>query len=88
MVAGWFDSLGTAQVAVGWDGVQTLVGHDVAVVHAFISYADVSASGGVQRAMLNRLTWVLKSDSGGWKIVHEHTSAPVDHVSMKVILQR
>ena len=25
MVTGWFDSLGTAQVAVGWDGVQTLV---------------------------------------------------------------
>ena len=26
MMTGWFDSLGTAQVAVGWDGVQTLVG--------------------------------------------------------------
>ena len=44
MVTGWFDSLGTAQVAVGWDGVQTLVGHDVAVVHAFISYARCHAT--------------------------------------------
>ena len=88
MVTGWFDSLGTAQVAVGWDGVQTLVGHDVAVVYAFISYADVSASGEIQRAMLNRLTWILKSHGGGWKIVHEHTSAPVDGESMQVILQR
>ena len=88
MVAGWFDSLGTAQVAVGWDAVQIMMADDVAVAHAFISYADVSASGEVQRAMLNRLTWVLKPHGGGWKIVHEHTSAPVDGESMKVILQR
>jgi uncharacterized protein (TIGR02246 family) len=88
MVTGWFDSLGTAQVAVGWDGVQTLVGNDVAVVHAFISYANVSASGEVARAMVNRLTWILRQQDGAWKIVHEHTSAPVDGESMKVILQR
>jgi uncharacterized protein (TIGR02246 family) len=88
MVASWFDSLGAAQVAVGWDSVQTLVGHDVAVVHAFISYQGVSAAGEVERAMQNRLTWVLRQYDGAWKIVHEHTSAPVDGESMKVILQR
>lgn len=88
MVTSWFDSLGTAQVAVGWDAVQITIANDIAVVHAFISYADVSASGEVQRAMQNRLTWILKPHDGSWKIVHEHTSAPVDGESMQVILQR
>jgi uncharacterized protein (TIGR02246 family) len=88
MVAGWFDSLGTAQVAVGWDGVQISVAGDIAVAHAFISYENVAASGEATRAMLNRMTWVLRQHDGAWKIVHEHTSAPVDGESMKVILQR
>ncbi len=87
-VAGWFDSLGTAQVAVGWDTVQITMADDAAVAHAFISYADVSATGEGQRAIENRLTWVLKPQGGGWKIIHEHTSAPVDGESMKAILQR
>ena len=38
--------------------------------------------------MQNRLTWVLKQKDGAWKIVHEHTSAPVDFETAKVILQR
>jgi ketosteroid isomerase-like protein len=70
------------------DAVRTLVGHDIAVAHALISYQDVSATGEVVRAMLNRLTWVLKPHGGAWKIVHEHTSAPVDGETLKVILQR
>jgi ketosteroid isomerase-like protein len=38
--------------------------------------------------MHNRLTWALKQENGAWKIVHEHTSAPVDFKTSKVILQR
>jgi ketosteroid isomerase-like protein len=27
--------------------------------------------------MQNRLTWVLKSESVAWQIIHEHTSVPI-----------
>lgn len=84
----WFGSLGAATVIVDVDDVQTLVTSEVAVVHALISYRNVSASGEEARAMLNRLTWVLRHKDGAWKIVHEHTSAPVDVETSKVILQR
>jgi hypothetical protein len=40
------------------------------------------------RAMQNRLTWALKPAGSAWKIVHEHTSAPMGFKDSKVILQR
>jgi len=56
------------------------------ILHHLAQRGDIPSDQRV--AMLNRLTWVLKPHGGGWKIVHEHTSAPVDGESMKVILQR
>ena len=38
--------------------------------------------------MQNRLTWALVRRGYAWKIVHEHTSAPVDHATGKVVLKR
>jgi uncharacterized protein (TIGR02246 family) len=88
MVTDWFGTLGTERVAVGLDDLQTIVAQDVAIAHAFVTYKGVSAEGMELRAMHNRLTWALKQESGAWKIVHEHTSAPVDFKTSKVILQR
>jgi ketosteroid isomerase-like protein len=68
--------------------VQIILAPDLAVVHAFVTYTGQSAEGKELRAMQNRLTWALKQQDGGWKIVHEHTSAPVDFETSKVLLQR
>ena len=38
--------------------------------------------------MNNRLTWGLRKTHGTWKVVHEHTSAPVDMSTGKVDLAR
>jgi ketosteroid isomerase-like protein len=88
MVTDWFGTLGTERVAVGWDDRRTIVTQEVAVAHAFVTYQGLSAEGTQLRAMHNRLTWALKQKGGAWKIVHEHTSAPVDFKTSKVILQR
>ncbi len=88
MVADWFGSLGSERVVVDMDGVQTIMAHDVAVVHAFVTYTAVSAEGKELRAMQKRLTWALKQKEGAWKIVHEHSSVPVGSETLKVILQR
>jgi uncharacterized protein (TIGR02246 family) len=88
MVSDWFGTLGTERVAVGLDDLQTIVAQDVAVAHAFVTYKGLSAEGRELRAMHNRLTWALKQKNGVWKIVHEHTSAPVNFKTSKVILQR
>ncbi len=89
MAAEWFGSLGTEQVAVEFEDVNSLVSDDVAVAHAFVTFKGLSADGTVLRAMNNRLTWALqKTPDDGWKIAHEHSSAPADSETGKVQLQR
>jgi ketosteroid isomerase-like protein len=85
----WFGSLGSERVIVDLQDVRTTVGDGVAVAHAFVTFRALSAEGDQLRAMNNRLTWGLRrTDAGGWKIVHEHTSAPVDFETAKVMLER
>jgi ketosteroid isomerase-like protein len=35
-----------------------------------------------------RVTWSLARRESAWKIVHEHTSAPIGFKDLKAILQR
>jgi uncharacterized protein (TIGR02246 family) len=88
MAVGWFGSLGDELVRVEFDDVQTVVGEDVAVVSAFVTFAGLSADGEQLRSMNNRLTWGLRKSGGAWKVAHEHTSAPVDMATGKVDLKR
>jgi ketosteroid isomerase-like protein len=85
MVADWFGTLGTERVAVGLADVRTIVSQGVAVAYALVTYTGISAEGRELRAMHNRLTWALEQKRGTWKIVHEHTSAPIDFETSKVV---
>jgi uncharacterized protein (TIGR02246 family) len=88
MAVGWFGSLGDELVRVAFDEVQTTVGDDTAVLSAFVTFAGLSADGEELRSMNNRLTWGLRKTGGTWKVVHEHTSAPVEMATGKVDLER
>jgi uncharacterized protein (TIGR02246 family) len=87
-IAGWFGSLGDDRVVVDFDSVAVDVSGDLAALTAMIEYSAESHSGERLRQMANRLTWVLKRVDGAWLVIHEHTSAPVDDASGKVILAR
>ncbi|MES2072585.1 MAG: nuclear transport factor 2 family protein [Pseudomonadota bacterium] len=88
MIEEWFASLGSKGVKVAMEEVQITGGQELAVLSAITTYAGVSAAGEDLQAMQNRLTWVLKPEGSAWKIVHEHTSAPIDFKDSKAILQR
>ena len=88
MAEGWFGSLGDELVRVDFDDVQVTAGEDVAVVSAFLTFAGLSAEGEQLRSLNNRLTWGLRKQDGAWKVVHEHTSAPVEMATGKVDLRR
>lgn len=89
MAEEWFGSLGDEQVAVEFEDVRTVVGEDMAIADAFVTYKGLSADGTELRAMHNRLTWALqKTPDGGWAVVHEHSSAPASFDSGKVQLRR
>lgn len=85
-VGEWFGSLGAQRVGVGFDDVSTIADGDLATLHAIITYRDLSPDGAEVGSMQNRLTWVLRRTNDEWRIIHEHTSAPVDFDSSTVIL--
>jgi uncharacterized protein YndB with AHSA1/START domain/ketosteroid isomerase-like protein len=88
MVVNWFSSLGSDRVMVGFDDVRVVETSDLAFIHAFVTYKGISAEGTELRAMNNRMTLALKQKDDIWKVVHEHTSAPVNQKTLTVTLKR
>jgi uncharacterized protein (TIGR02246 family) len=88
MADSWFGSLGDEQVVVTWRDVQASVADALAIGHATLTYTAVSAAGQTLRTLDNRITLALRRQAGEWKIFHEHTSAPIEHATLKAILTR
>jgi uncharacterized protein (TIGR02246 family) len=88
MAKGWFGSLGTERVVVDFDEAQSTLSGDMGVATAFVTFTGVGAQGEKLRSLQNRLTWVVRKKDGVWKVVHEHTSSPLDHATLKAILKR
>ena len=88
MAEGWFGSLGDERVRVEFDDIHSTISDALICGHATVTYTALSATDTALRSLSNRMTLALRRTNGGWKVVHEHTSAPIDHASMKPVLQR
>ena len=88
MAEQWFSSLGDEQVVVSVTDARSTVHAEITVGHASLTYAAVSASGVTLRSLDNRITLALRKTRGAWKIFHEHTSAPIDHATLRAQLKR
>lgn len=86
MAEGWFGSLGDERVRVTFDDVESIVGDAMTCGHATVTYSAQSADGAILRSLSNRMTAVLQQHGDGWKVVHEHTSAPIEHATLKAVL--
>ncbi|GIL37961.1 YybH family protein [Roseiterribacter gracilis] len=84
----WFGSLGDETVEVRFDEVRITSNGDIAVAHAFTSFTAYASDGTALRSMQNRLSWGLQRRDDGWRIIHEHTSAPLIGETMEVQLVR
>ncbi|TJZ74199.1 YybH family protein [Chitiniphilus eburneus] len=82
----WFSSLGAEQVYVRIREARCIVADTLAVGHAILTYTACSAEGRPLRSLDNRITLGLQRRGTVWKIVHEHTSAPIDHRSLHATL--
>lgn len=56
--------------------LEVLASDDLAVASATVYYGDKTEAG--VEGIHNRATFVLRPMEGTWKIVHEHTSVPLD----------
>lgn len=88
MVTGWFGSLGNEHVGVDFSEIQITASNDLAIAHVFVTYKGLSAEGKELRSMNNRLTCAFRNTNGTWKIIHEHSSSPIENETTKAIFQR
>jgi ketosteroid isomerase-like protein len=88
VVDAWFESHRSDHLLVEFSDPQVRAVSDIAVINVFVIYRGVSAEGVELRSMTNRMTLALWRVAGLWKIVHEHTSAPLDHETLKVIVSK
>ena len=87
MAQGWFSSVGNEQIIVDADHIESAITDELAVGHAIFTYTALSADGEKLRSLDNRITVVLKRIGDVWKVIHEHTSALIDHATLKANLK-
>jgi uncharacterized protein (TIGR02246 family) len=88
LVVEWFSSLRDEYVVVDVAEAEATCIGDLAIGHAILTYTAHAADGREIRSLNNRLTIALRRSGDAWKIIHEHTSAPIDHASAKAMLRR
>lgn len=88
MVTEWFGSLGGGRVEVVFSEVACFTGQGVAFGHAIAAFTGYSAEGERLHSMTNRLSLGLEKTDTEWKIVHEHSSLPVDMASGAAVFER
>ncbi|GHD63111.1 YybH family protein [Jeongeupia chitinilytica] len=84
---GWFDSLGEERVVVDILQAQSTRAGTLIVGHAVLTFTATAADGQILRSQSNRLTMALKRVEDTWKIIHEHTSAPLDFRTQQAMLK-
>lgn len=88
MAKNWFVSLGTDRDKVTFDDIQIQQHGELAAATAIMKFTAISEKGEELRYLQNRLTWVARKKEDAWKIIHQHTSSPIDFETMKVILKK
>jgi len=83
----WFTSLGTERVAVEFEDVRSCTSTTLAYASVTVRYTALSAAGQALRSLQNRMTIVLELRDGEWRVVHQHTSSPIDFDSKKAMLE-
>lgn len=78
VIKDWLGSLGEERVNVIFEMIEIHEGDKVGFACALISFQAISTGNTIIRSMKNRITvgFIKKSDQ--WKVIHQHTSAPIN----------
>lgn len=74
----WLGSLGEEKVHVEFEMVSIQKNETVGFGSAIISYQAIGIDDVVIRSMKNRITLGFIREEDRWKVVHQHTSAPIN----------
>ena len=83
----WLSSLGDEKVQVDFEQVKLFQSDDLGFASAYITFQALDLDGKVLRGMTNRITVGFSKENDGWKVVHQHISAPVTSQDLTVVLE-
>jgi ketosteroid isomerase-like protein len=78
VINNWLGLLGDEMVNVIFDMIEIHEGTDVGFGSALITYQAISTNNTIVRSMKNRVTLGFVKQKGVWKVIHQHTSAPIN----------
>lgn len=82
----WFHHMRGLEAAANASEVEMHTSDGMALMTMLMAYYDVNDKG-EREGMTNRLTWVLVPAGDDWKILHEHTSAPLSQDEFEVVME-
>jgi len=86
IIEDWFGSLGDEKVKVEFEMIKIQQSENVGFASALIRFQAISAEGAVLRSMKNRITLGFAKSGDEWKVIHQHTSAPINSNGLTAIL--
>lgn len=81
----WFSGVGS-DPAITASEIEVTTTEGMAVLSMNMGYYHTNQEGN-REGMTNRLTWVAVPDGDDWKIIHEHTSIPLNEADMTPIFE-
>ena len=86
IITDWLGSLGEEKVKVEFEMVKIHQSGNVGFASALILFRAISSEGAVLRSMKNRITLGFSKFEDGWKVIHQHTSAPIKSDGLTAML--
>ncbi|EAZ81069.1 YybH family protein [Algoriphagus machipongonensis] len=85
-IENWLSSLGEEKVKVDFEMIQVFKSDTSGFASGLIEFQALNSQGAVLRKMKNRITVGFSKFNNGWKVVHQHISAPVSSEDLAAIL--
>lgn len=79
VVQEWLGSLGEDRVRVSFSDIVLHTSETVAFCSALVGFEAIGPDDAVLRGMKNRFSAGFVKRAGGWKVIQQHTSLPIDH---------
>jgi ketosteroid isomerase-like protein len=74
----WLYNLGEEKVNVIFEMIEIHESGDIGFGSALITYQAISTDNAILRSMKNRITIGFHKEKDMWKVIHQHTSAPIN----------
>lgn len=85
-IESWLSSLGDEKVKVDFEMIKVFKSDTNGFASGLIEFQAINTQGEVLRKMKNRITVGFSRFNNGWKVVHQHVSAPVTSENLTAIL--